>query len=231
MTRSNKEIVRQELRRRILTMAWAPATPLDEISLCAEFDLSRTPMRDILRELAGEGYVHLRENKGAIVAPMDHMLIRSFFQTAPLIYATISRLAAEQARPEQIDALAQIQKNFKQAVADQSVESMVYHNDQFHHHMGVMADNTYLMPSLQRLLIDHARIGQTFWQGQSEADINAMQEASAHHDQFIEVLAAGDGEAAVALTWEHWELSRQHMDRYVRPDPLPIYDEVSVAAS
>ena len=129
------------------------------------------------------------------------------------------------------EALAQIQNNFKQAVADQSVESMVYHNDQFHHHMGVMADNTYLMPSLQRLLIDHARIGQTFWQGQSEADISAMQEASAHHDQFIEVLAAGDGEAAVALTWEHWELSRQHMDRYVRPDPLPIYDEVSVAAS
>lgn len=227
MTRVKREIgkyskddVLSTLRRQILTMELEPGQPLDEAWLTRIFGLSRTPLREVLRQLSGEGYTQIHENRGAFVSPMDHKSMRNFFLTAPMIYAAISRLAARSSPPFQIDALAQIQRDFKDAVERQDVDGMVYFNDRFHYQTGVIAGNPYLMPSLQRLLIDHARIGQIFWQQKGDARDERITTASAHHDRFIDVFAAGDEEEAVRLTLEHWELSRHYMDDYIHPRPL-----------
>ena len=147
-----------------------------------------------------------------------------------MIYAAVSRLAAQSATPTQIQTLAGVQDQFKDAVKRQNVEGMVYYNDRFHHQIGVMADNPYLMPSLQRLLIDHARIGQTFWVEKGDAPQKALQKndepidkittASQHHDAFIEAFDAGDEDEAVRLTLEHWSLSSHYMHLYIHPTPL-----------
>ncbi len=218
-----KDEVLQRLRRKIITMELSPGTPLDEASLGQAYGLSRTPLREVLRQLSGEGYTQIRENKGAVVSPMDHKSMHHFFLAAPMIYSAISRLAAQSSTVAQIDVLASIQRNFKNATEERQVDNMVYYNDRFHYQIGEMADSPYLMPSLQRLLIDHARIGQTFWaEDTTQVDNNSSQieRASLHHDQFIEILAAHDQEAAVSLTLEHWALSRQYIDRYIRPTPL-----------
>lgn len=216
----SKDDVLTLLRRQILTMELAPGEPLDENGLSQIYGLSRTPMREVLRQLSGEGYTQIRENKGAIVSPMDHKSMRNFFLTAPMIYAAISRLAAQCATAQQIEALADIQKKFKDHVVAQSVDGMVYYNDRFHHQIGLMSDNPYLMPSLQRLLIDHARIGQTFWTQKSDSEVNKIDDASTHHDAFIEAFTNRDEEEAVRLTLEHWELSRHYMELFIRPTPL-----------
>jgi len=218
----SKDEISDQIKRQILMLELAPGSPLDEVSLSRQFEISRTPMRDILRQLAGEGYVQLRENKGAIVAPMDAKSMRNFFLTAPMIYAAISRLAAQQATAAQIDKLRETQAHFKQAVSAQSVEQMVFLNDAFHFQIGEMADNPYLTPSLQRLLMEHARIGQTFWQTARQENQSAIQEACDHHDQFIDIFASHDEEAAVELTLAHWDLSRAKMDEFIRPDPLSL---------
>lgn len=43
----------------------------------------------------------------------------------------------------------------------------------------------------------------------------------------IELIEAGDEEGAVALTLDHWALSRDHLEMFVRPDPLPINVPIS----
>lgn len=222
---ASKESILTHLRRQIITLELAPGAMLDEAALCAEFDISRTPMREILRRLDGEGFVQVRENRGVIVAPMDLRSMRQFFLTAPMIYAAISRLAAQNAQPEQLDWLTEIQNAFKKAVASASVEQMVYYNDKFHYQIGEMADNPYLQPSLQRLLIDHARIGQTFWRADKQASAHTpdkIAEACRHHDEMIAAFAAGDEELAVQLTLQHWELSRADIETYIHPDPLAL---------
>jgi DNA-binding GntR family transcriptional regulator len=42
------------------------------------------------------------------------------------------------------------------------------------------------------------------------------------HDTMIAAIEAGEGALAIDLTLQHWDLSRDRMERYVRPDPLPI---------
>ncbi len=222
MGNSSKERLYVDLKRKILTMSLEPGAYLDEMKLSADYGISRTPLREVFRRLAGEGYILIRDNRGTIVSPMSHKSLRDFFQTAPMIYASIARLAARSATPEQIKSLRAVQMKFRKAVETEAIDEMVFWNDRFHFNMGSMADNQYLMPSLQRLLIDHARIGQTFWRARNQAMRARIGEAADHHDRFIELIEAGDEEAAVELTLDHWALSRDHMELYVRPDPLPI---------
>lgn len=222
MSISNKERLYADLKRKILTLEFEPGANLDETSLSLEYGISRTPLRDVFRQLAGQGYIQIRDNRGTIVSPMSHKSMRDFFMTAPLIYASIARLAAQNARPAQIAELKEAQRQFRKAVDSNSAEEMVFWNDRFHFVMGRMADNQYLMPSLQRLLIDHARIGQTFWRAHNPQMKGRITAAAGHHDRFIELIEAGDEEGAVALTLDHWALSRDDLEMFVRPDPLPI---------
>jgi DNA-binding GntR family transcriptional regulator len=221
MTRTAKDQLYQDLKRRVLTMELEPGADLDETRISAEYGVSRTPLRDVFRRLAGEGYLEIRDNRGATVAPMTHKTLRYFFMTAPMIYAAVGRLAAQNATARQLDQLRDAQARFRSAVEAEAVDDMVYWNDRFHHIIGEMSDNPYLLPSLRRLLVDHARIGQTFWRARDRDMRQRIDAAAAHHDRFIELIAAGDVEGVVALTKEHWALSQDHMEMFVRPDPLP----------
>lgn len=222
MNMGGKERLYGDLKRRILTLELEPGAPLDETALSASYGISRTPLREVFRQLAGEGYIQIRDNRGTVVSPMSHKTMRDFFLTAPLIYASIARLAAQNALPAQIAELRSVQASFRRAVESLSVEDLVFWNDRFHFVIGEMADNQYLMPSLRRLLIDHARIGQTFWRPRDEGMHRRIAAAAQQHDRFIELIEAGDEEGVVALTLDHWALSRDHMEMFVRPDPLPL---------
>ncbi len=218
--KSRKGSLYDDLKREILTMELDPDSDLDEVSLSERYGLSRTPTRDILRRLAGEGYVEIRENRGARVIPMNHATLRNFFQVAPMIYAAIGRLAAQNFKPRQMVDLQETQKRFKAASAARDGHSMVLENNRFHEIMGEMSGNDYLRPSLGRLLIDHARIGHTFFRPRNEDMEARLKAADGHHDAFIEAIAAHDEDAVVNLVFEHWELSRENMEMFIAPAPL-----------
>jgi DNA-binding GntR family transcriptional regulator len=195
---------------------------MDEMALSREYEISRTPLRDVFRVLAGEGFLVIRSNRGAKVSSMDQKTLRDFFLVAPMVYAAVSRLAALNATEGQIAELEQMQKQFVQAVKDGDVQSKVYFNDQFHNFVGVMADNAFLIPSLRRLLIDHARIAQTFYRPTNLEMREALAKATHHHDLMIDAFRRHDEEEAARLAIEHWELSRRQIENFVTPESMDV---------
>lgn len=218
--KSRKSDLEHWLKRAILTLDLRPGQDLDEGQLGREFDLSRTPVREVLRALDGLGYVDLRENRGARVADLSHTTLRDFFLAAPMIYGAILRLAARGATAGQISALKDAQLQFRQALRGGSVVDRALANNRFHEITGEMAGNVYLLPSFHRLLIDHARIGMTFYQPQSDAMAENLTKASAQHDAIIAAIAAGDEGAAAQLADDHWDLSRDQIQSFVMPTGL-----------
>jgi len=216
----DKQGIYDDLKKKILTMTLEPGASLDEVSLCEQYKISRTPLREILRALAGEGCVDIVNNRGAYVSSMSHKVMRDFFVTAPMIYAAIGHLAALNAKAAQIHEIRNIQEQFRKAIDSGVSADMVYWNQCFHALMGEMADNPYLKPSYDRLLIDHARISQTFYRPRDPEMAQRMYTALAHHDEMIEAIEAGNGERIVELIVEHWELSRDMLEYFVKPDPL-----------
>lgn len=219
------------LKNRILNLELAPAALLDEVSLAAEFGVSRTPMRELIQRLAGQGYLVLERNRGAKVAPMDLIAMRTFFQTAPMVYSAVARLAASNAESEQIAELKRIQARFKRNGERGDANGMVRCNHEFHFLIGEMAANPYLMPSLSRLLIDHTRMSQMFYRPANALERKLVWQASEQHEQMIDAIENRDPERIVEITRQHWELSRNRLERFVRPDPLPVDTDPGMRAA
>ncbi|MEO9875398.1 MAG: GntR family transcriptional regulator [Anderseniella sp.] len=218
---NKKQVCQADLRQRILTLDIEPGSVLDETVLSRQYELSRTPLREVFQRLAGEGYLTLEENRGAKVSSMDIASMRNFFQSAPLIYAAVGRLAAENALSCQISALKSAQRSFRKAGENSDVFGMAMFNHSFHHIIGEMAGNAYLTPSLSRLLIDHTRMSQLFYNPKTDREEQLIWTACDQHDQMIEAIEKGEPALVVELTLEHWDLSRGRMEKFVRPDPLP----------
>lgn len=212
----------EDLRNRILSLDLAPGSDVDEVSLSKAYGISRTPLREILHRLAGDGYVQLTENRGAKVASMDLAVMRVFFQTAPLIYCTVARQAAECRTSQQLEHLKNTQLEFATAARAGDVRTAALLNHQFHEALGHMAHNPYLMASLQRMLVDHTRLSQTFFDPMSNLDQGRIAKAIDQHDAMIATIERREPSLAIDLTLQHWDLSRNEMEKYVRPDPLPL---------
>ncbi|ESY73419.1 GntR family transcriptional regulator [Mesorhizobium sp. M1050] len=218
--KGSKGSLYDDLKRRILTMELDPDEDLDEVALSERYGLSRTPVREIFRRLEGEGYIEIRANRGARVVPMNHSTLRHFFLVAPMIYAAIGRLAVQNFKPSQLSDLKDTQERFRKASVSSDALSMVLENNRFHEIIGEMSGNAYLQPSLGRLLIDHARIGHTFFRPRNADMRKRLQLAVEHHDGFISAIGAHKEDAVVDLVFEHWELSRENMEMFIAPQGL-----------
>jgi DNA-binding GntR family transcriptional regulator len=152
---------------------------------------------------------------------MSYQSLHDFFLLAPMIYITANKLAAENGTRGQLDVLKQVQQSFRKAVDNCDVEGRVFYNDQLHRQIGEMAHNVYLVPSLRRLQIDHARIGKVFYK---DPNTPRMQEelelATQQHDEMIEAIGKRDPDAAGELARLHLELSRRNMAMYAAPEGL-----------
>ena len=153
---------------------------------------------------------------------MDLPVMRMFFQTAPLVYSSVARLAAENGTNQQIDLLKATQASFAASARAGETANAALLNHQLHDQIGLMAQNPYLLVSLRRMLIDHTRLSRTFFRQQSEADSLRIAKSIDQHDAMIAAIEAREPALAIDLTLQHWDLTRDQFEKYIRPDPLPI---------
>jgi len=153
---------------------------------------------------------------------MTHKTMRNFFMAAPMLYAAVTRLAAEGATEAQIMRLKDTQTLFRKAIRDGDTAERALMNQRFHAIIGDMADNEFLTPSLRRLLIDHTRIGMSFYNPRNQSMAAQRSVAADQHDQFIELIEKGDVDRAGQLAIDHWELSRAEIESFVTPVGMQI---------
>ena len=220
--KSPKHALADHLRSAVLTTSLAPGSDLDEAQLAQEFGLSRTPLREVLRELAGAGYLTLHPNRGARVSDMSFATMRGFFQAAPMIYGAILRMAALNATATQIKTLKSAQEDFESTLSNRSASERALANNRFHEVTGEMANNVYLQPSFNRLLIDHARLSMTFYDP-TATQLKAQRDlASSQHDEIIAAIEVRDADKAAQLAIDHWNLSRDQIEMFVFPEALDL---------
>lgn len=73
---------------------FAPHTRLDEVNLASRFNVSRTPVREALKQLAIMGLVEYRPNRGSVVAAMTPEQLDQMFEAIGELEATCARHAA-----------------------------------------------------------------------------------------------------------------------------------------
>ena len=73
---------------------FAPGSRLDEVSLAARFSVSRTPIREALKQLAIMGLVDTRPNRGSVVAELSVDQLDQMFEAIGELEAACARAIA-----------------------------------------------------------------------------------------------------------------------------------------
>ncbi|GAB7529343.1 GntR family transcriptional regulator [Pseudomonas sp. 3A(2025)] len=200
------------LWRKICTLELAPGETINEQSLCNESGFSRSKVRDVLLQMAADGALYLEANRAPRVTVITHDTLRHFFEAAPLVYMAAVRLASACATQQDIKRLRDIEAQLQKSADKKSAPSNSILNSAFYSHIGQMAANHYLMPGLNRLLIDHARLGKLFEQEQSAHTVRAHVHADCqYYKNIIEAFEQRDAESAVAGLRAHLHTLRGRM--------------------
>ncbi len=81
---SKKETIIETLKEEILTLQLKPGTLLSETTLSELFSLSRTPIRDVLKQLSLAGYIDIYPQRGSVVSYIDLDSVEQLFICAVL---------------------------------------------------------------------------------------------------------------------------------------------------
>jgi DNA-binding GntR family transcriptional regulator len=94
VVRTSAEEIRQEIAARIIGGALRPGAVLDETQLAAEFAVSRTPIREALRQLVESGLVDQRPHMPAFVSKPDENTLAGMFEVMGYLEALCAGLCA-----------------------------------------------------------------------------------------------------------------------------------------
>jgi DNA-binding GntR family transcriptional regulator len=146
------------LRDEILNLSLQPGEPIDEIGLADRLSMSRTPVREALVRLAGEGLVTMLPNRSTVVSQIDFPNLHHFFDALTLMYRVTTRLAAEFHDEAGLSRIRSCQAHFAKAVAQGDTNAMIIGNRDFHAAIAEAGRNPYYLQLFQRLLDEGRRI-------------------------------------------------------------------------
>ncbi|WP_271188322.1 GntR family transcriptional regulator, partial [Maricaulis virginensis] len=92
--KTRSEEIRQRIADDIVSGRLKPGQKLDEPALAEHYQVSRTPVRDALRQLSGTGLVRILPKRGAWVAEIDPQQLDELFEACAEIDALCAKLAA-----------------------------------------------------------------------------------------------------------------------------------------
>lgn len=146
------------LRKDILALVLAPGELLDETSLSHRFGFSRSPVREALIRLAGEGLVVTLPNRTTIVAPVDIARFPQYVDALDLAQRFNTRLAAELRSEADLAAISRAQQDFVAAVRSNDHLAMSETNKNFHMAIARAGKNPYFASFYEKLLDEGRRI-------------------------------------------------------------------------
>src|SRR5205085_4675001 len=137
--------VRRQIADQIISGALRPGQELDEKKLAEAFDVSRTPVREALRQLAAANLVEWRPHQSAIVANITPSKMVEMFEVMAELEGFCGRLAARRMTPSEHANLISIHKQFGPHVEAGDREGYHALNRNFHEVIYAGSHNRYLM--------------------------------------------------------------------------------------
>ncbi|MBQ3932350.1 MAG: GntR family transcriptional regulator [Lachnospiraceae bacterium] len=141
-------MVFDRIRENILTGVYKKDDELREVALGKELGVSRTPVREALRQLELEGLVQIIPNKGAVVIGISSKDFRDIYEMRGRLEGLCARWAAENATDEDIAKLEEIMDLAEYQVSKGKYDKVLELDNEFHILLYNMADSKMLFRTL-----------------------------------------------------------------------------------
>jgi len=140
------------VRRLVLSGDFPPGAPLSEVFLAQEFEVSRTPIRETLKQLQHEGLVEIRPKVGTFVKEPTRREIVELFQLKEGLEGLAAGLLARRGPVPELKVLERNIAESDQAAADQDATRYAELVHEFHRTIITGSDNSKLVEHYDRLM-------------------------------------------------------------------------------
>ena len=203
----------EELRLRladdIVRGVLPPGASLDETDIARRFEVSRTPVREALRQLAASGLVDSRAHRGAFVAQPTLERLTGMFEAMAELEAMCAGLAAERMPAADRHALEAVHEELRELSYAGNPERFAEVNERFHNTIYQGSQNAYIA---EITLATRVRV-QPFRRAQFR-NLGRLAKSQAEHDRVVVAILRGDRPGAAAAMRAHIELVRGEYEHY-----------------
>lgn len=208
--RSHSETIRLTIEREIVEGILLPGAPLDEVSLSARFNVSRTPVREAILQLIEAGLVEKRSRQGAFVAQADLNRIILMFELMSELEGICAKLAARRMSDAERATLRDTHERTVKEYKDGNESSYFRLSRRFHVHVIEGSHNDVLIETTNKIglpLVPYRHF-ELRYPGRFEANLR-------DHAGILKAILDGNSEEAYALFRRHTTLHADLLADYI----------------
>ncbi len=195
---TRSERVRELIEEGIATGEFAPGMRLDETELALRFDVSRTPLREALFQLASAGIVEMQPRRGTIVAEVTPHRLVEMFEVMAELEGMCGRLAARRMSALEHERLLEAHRACQRSCKVLDPDGYYYENERFHHLIYEGSHNDFLKEQASAL---HRRL-RPYRRLQLRVR-DRLPTSFSEHEGIVDAIIRGDADATAQRLREH----------------------------
>jgi DNA-binding GntR family transcriptional regulator len=207
--RTKQEFAYQTLRDAIMRCELAPGERVVIDDLARRLRVSTIPVREAIQMLQSEGLIVTVPHTGVTVAPVSLESIQDVFAVLEGLEVVASRLVAERAGAEELDALAKLVADMDRAIASKHHARWADLNTQFHLTIGALPGLPMLAEMTERVLARWDRIRRYFFR---RVLVHRLEQAQQEHREILAAMRAADLPRLEAAVRQH---NRRGVESYM----------------
>lgn len=188
--------VLETLRRAILDGQLTGGTRLVQSEIAEALDVSTTPVREALRDLAAEGLIRLDAHRGGVVQELSLSELREIYELRVLLEPEALRRAWPHVTDDIVDEIAELHERMNSA---QSPSDWIELNNAFHGKILELAPSPRLLLILDSLVAPWVM----YVSASMATDPENQKRAAEGHDHIVAALRERDLDQAIAASIEH----------------------------
>lgn len=194
--------VYEELKKRIVELDLKPGDVLHEKDIAKMFSVSRTPIREALIRLEGDGLVKVSPRRGTCVTEISLRHLKESHKVRAHLSVLVGQLAAANATTSELDNMEQVLQSIEKQSDARTLRML---DLSFHDLVNQATHNTLLVETMTRLRNQVSRVWDTNVPAGEDTYFAGI------HDEFKLVLAALRAKQAERVT----HVLRIHLMRFV----------------
>ncbi len=207
--RTAHQMVRDSLRGAILDGTLPAGSRLVQADIAVRLQVSTTPVREALRDLASEGLIRLDAHRGAVVRETSLHEVREIYLIRRLLEPEAVRAAVQEMTPDLLAKLERLQADLDTA---KDPARWVALNREFHRLLNSASGLDRLAEILNHL-DDNAAVYVNMTSRVTDAD--QLDSGNQHHHRLLEACRDRDGERAAKLVVEQLQQALSTVERAV----------------
>ena len=209
-SKSKKNIVYENLKKRIITQTLKPGDPLNEGVLSKELKTSKTPVREALQHLEKDGFVENIPGKGSFVSKISVQDVREIFEIREILECEAVKRAAIKSDPDKIET---IKKKFEtESNGEKNSRNQLKAGDRIHSFIFESLGNKRLLEYYNGLQEHITRMRLNFFYQQHQ---ERFEQSFKEHLEIMDALITQDAPRAEKAMRDHLRNSTEYLKKII----------------